>query len=158
MLEIAQLLESALANNRSGLRKAAMHSVSRMAPEMTLRELLDSDPGEAIRELTLIEFGEALLPMTHPVDRRRVHSPVADIEDGSIVAESDTPSGVDQSSEERTYRMILNTLAEGPKTIGQLGKAVEIDTAELRGYLSWMKRMGKVVSSGRARATRYTLP
>ncbi len=50
---------------------------------------------------------------------------------------------------------ILEALSAGPQTIGQLGKAVSLETAELRGYLAWMKRMGKVNSSGRARATRY---
>lgn len=145
MMEIAQLLESALANNRSGLRKAAIRSVSRMAPDMTLREVLGSEPGEAIRELTLRELGQALA--------------------GFRIAGADSPRRLvvaavqesDQSAEERVYRTILDALASGPQTIGQLGKVVGMEPEELRGYLAWMKRMGKVESSGRARATRYLL-
>ncbi len=142
MLEIAQLLESALAHNQTGLRQAAAQSLSRMAPEMTVRELLASQPGDAIRTLTLSELGAALTSMVRPSAGRRM------LVDSSKRA-------IPQSSEEQTYRQILEVLAEGPQTIGQLGKAVDIETAELRGYLAWMKRMGKIASSGRARATRY---
>ena len=46
-------------------------------------------------------------------------------------------------------------MADEPLTIGQIAKRVEIDTEELRGYLTWMKKMGKVTATGRARATRY---
>ena len=35
------------------------------------------------------------------------------------------------------------------------GKQLDIETIELRGYLTWMKRMGKIGSVGKARATRY---
>ena len=149
MLEIAQLLESALASNRSGLRKAAMQSVSRMAPSMTLREVLDSEPGEAIRELTLRELGHALAE--DPGVARVAEAAPRRLKVAAVEASSD------QSQEERTYRMILEALSSGPQTIGQLGKAVALETAELRGYLAWMKRMGKVTSTGRARATRYAL-
>jgi hypothetical protein len=154
MLEIAQLLESALASNRSGLRKAAMRSVSRMAPGMTLREVLDSEPGEAIRELTLRELGSALAPGRSDQER-----PERAVAGGGVRRRLQVAAPVesDQSDEERTYRMILDALSSGPQTIGQLGKTVELETTELRGYLAWMKRMGKVVSSGRARATRYSL-
>jgi hypothetical protein len=57
------------------------------------------------------------------------------------------------------YRRILEVLTTNPGlTIGQLAKRMDVDTMELRGYLSWMRRVGKVHSIGRARATRYSLP
>jgi DNA-binding IclR family transcriptional regulator len=57
------------------------------------------------------------------------------------------------------YRRILEVLARAPGlTIGQLAKRMDVDTLELRGYLAWMRRVGKVSSVGRARATRYSLP
>ena len=34
-----------------------------------------------------------------------------------------------------------------------LRKRIEVDTIQLRGYLSWMRKVGKVSSTGRARAT-----
>ena len=58
----------------------------------------------------------------------------------------------------RLYRQIIEACSHEPKTIGQLAKVVEVDVIELRGYLAWMKKMGKIDSSGRARATRYHLP
>jgi hypothetical protein len=36
-----------------------------------------------------------------------------------------------------------------------MAKRLDVDIEELRGYLTWMKKMGKVTSSGQARATRY---
>ncbi len=46
-------------------------------------------------------------------------------------------------------------MSDEPLTIGQLSKEIGIAVDELRGYLAWMKKAGKVTSSGRARATRY---
>ena len=135
MTEIAQLLESALENNRTGLRRAAMKTLSHFAevdPETTLAEVLDSEARDAIRQLTL----EALAPLTS----------------GAVA-----PSTVEASREERVYRVILEALASGPMTIGRLAKTVGVESDELRGYLSWMRQKGKIVSTGRARATRYAL-
>ena len=43
------------------------------------------------------------------------------------------------------YRRILEVLSDTPAlTIGQLAKRIDVDTVELRGYLSWMRRVGKV--------------
>lgn len=163
MTEIAQLFESALRNNRASLlRKAAMNTVARMSPQTTLRTLLESEAGEAIRNLTLTEFREALvgaglgpsasnadfLPDTDSdtsVGPRRRH-----IEPSRHTVSDDWQT----SREEELYRRILDAMNE-PITIGQLAKRVDLDVDELRGYVSWMKKMGKVTSSGRARATRY---
>jgi len=147
MTEIAQLFESALRQNRANLlRKAALNTVSRMPATMTLRELLQSEAGAAIRELTLRELSEAL-------------DGAAPASAGGRAAENDladeTASASDESREVRAYRQILEAIEEGPLTIGQLAKQVDIDVEELRGYLNWMKKMGKIGSSGRARATRY---
>ena len=62
-----------------------------------------------------------------------------------------------ESREARLYRQIIEAVGSEPKTIGQLAKVVDVDVVELRGYLAWMKKMGKIDSSGRARATRYHL-
>lgn len=154
MTEIAQLLESALRNKRSSLlRQAAMRTVARMPPETTIADLLDSDARDAIRDLTLDDLAEALaegaqdsLPTAHEVA-------AADEEAANVV---DAPAN-GASREERIFRRILAEL-DAPLTIGQLAKRLDMDTEELRGYLQWMKGMGRVESSGRARATRYSLP
>ena len=57
MTEIAQLFESALRQNQA---KAAMGTVARMPAETTLRELLESDAGEAVRALSLRDLAQAL--------------------------------------------------------------------------------------------------
>ncbi|MBK8264562.1 MAG: ArsR family transcriptional regulator [Nannocystis sp.] len=145
MTEIAQLFESALRQNRANLlRKAALNTVSRMPATMTLRELLQSEAGAAIRELTLRELSEALDGVA-PAGGRAAENDLAD----------ETAPASDESREVRAYRQILEAIEEGPLTIGQLAKQVDIDVEELRGYLNWMKKMGKIGSSGRARATRY---
>lgn len=148
MTEIAQLFESALRQNRASLlRKAAMNTVARMPPETTLRELLHSDAGDAIRELSLRDLTEALAGAglrTRGAGRRRQR-----------VVVGGHSQDWSESREERIYRQIFDAMADEPLTIGQLAKRVDIEVDELRGYLSWMKKMGKVTSSGRARATRY---
>jgi predicted transcriptional regulator len=142
MTEIAQLFESALRNNRSSLlRKAAINTVAKMPAETTLRDLLQSDAREAIRELTLDDLAEAL----DGKGRARA------VEAAPMPTEA-------QSPEEELYRRILDSLVSEPLTIGQLSKRLSMDTTELRSYLNWMKRMGKVQSNGRARATRYFVP
>ena len=61
MTEIAQLFESALRQNRANLlRKAAINTVAKMPAQTTLHELLSSEAGSSIRELTLVELREAL--------------------------------------------------------------------------------------------------
>lgn len=150
MTEIAQLFESALRNNRANLlRKAAVNTVTRMPPNTTLHELLGSDAAEAIRELTLQEFRSALEEggfveaAPKPRVRRRIQVHTSDSGEWT------------ETREEQIYRRILDAMSDSPLTIGQLAKRVDIDVDELRGYLTWMKKMGKVTSSGRARATRY---
>jgi predicted Rossmann fold nucleotide-binding protein DprA/Smf involved in DNA uptake len=156
MTEIAQLFESALRQNRASLlRKAAMNTVARMPASTTLRELLASDAGEAIRELTIKDLCEALAeaglgprPAATKGRRRAM--------DGGAGANAQSKSDDwSESREEQLFRRIMDAMADEPLTIGQLAKRVEIDTEELRGYLDWMKKAGKVTSSGRARATRY---
>jgi hypothetical protein len=160
MTEIAQLFESALRQNRASLlRKAAMNTVARMPPGTTLRELLSSDAGEAIRELTIKDLREALAEAglgprpagSAAIRGRRRAAPHA----GSEPAGQSKSDEWSESREEQLFRRIMDAMADEPLTIGQLAKRVEIETEELRGYLDWMKKAGKVVSSGRARATRY---
>jgi predicted Rossmann fold nucleotide-binding protein DprA/Smf involved in DNA uptake len=157
MTEIAQLFESALRQNQA---KAAMSTVARMPPETTLRELLDSDAGEAVRALSLRDLAHALREAGY---RSRGTLRLAVAGTGPAVAAGGSRKRVvaagnevwPESREERIYRRILDAMAGEPLTIGQLAKRLELDVTELRGYLNWMKKMGKVVSSGRARATRY---
>lgn len=143
MTEIAQLFESALQQNRASLlRKAALNTVARMPATMTLRELLHSEAGASIRELTIRELVEALSSVS--ARPRRLVAPAA--------VTVDEP---DESREARIFRQIVEALADGPLTIGQLAKQIDVDITELRGYLTWMKKNGRIGSSGRARATRY---
>lgn len=170
MTEIAQLFESALRQNRANLlRKAAINTVAKMPAATTLHELLSSEAGSSIRELTLVELREALAgfvtatsPSTSPstsssttngAGARRI--PAAN---PSSASASNGSSESPESREARLYRQIIEACGNEPKTIGQLAKVVEVDVVELRGYLAWMKKMGKIDSSGRARATRYHLP
>jgi len=148
MLEIARLLENALANNRSGLRKAAKQTLAHAPLTTTIRELLASEAGDAMRELTLADLEEALMTASGAETRKT-----------SGTRHKVATSADSQSREEYMYRRILEVLARSPSlTIGQLAKKLDVDTLELRGYLSWMRRVGKVSSTGRARATRYSLP
>lgn len=160
MTEIAQLFESALRQNRASLlRKAAMNTLARMPPATTLRDLLDSDAGEAVRELTLRDLVDALAQAGYRPSAR------GDSNGRSVTSTRARPAADDaaspstqweESKEERIFREILAALEDEALTIGQLGKRLDVDVEELRGYLAWMKKAGKVLSSGRARATRYT--
>lgn len=157
MTEIAQLFESALRENRAGLlRKAAKSTIARMPPSTTLASLLESDAGEAVRALTLTELTEALeeagLTPTPLGGRRRR---VIDGDSGGVDSRSDSAEWGGEAAEAQLFRRIIDAMADEPLTIGQLSKEVGIAVDELRGYLAWMKKAGKVTSSGRARATRY---
>lgn len=149
MTEIAQLFESALRQNRATLlRKAAINTVAKMPPSTKLSELLGSEAGASIRQLTLSELREALVALAPPAARKPA---------GAASAAS-TGNGAGESREVQVYKQILQAIEDEPLTIGQLAKRIDCDITELRGYLAWMKKMGKIDSSGRARATRYHLP
>jgi|GEM_PF-1246765 len=158
MTEIAQLFESALRENRASLlRKAAKSTIARMPPSTTLAALLESDAGDAVRALTLTEFSQALedagLSAVPAGGRRRR---VIDADGAGATSEhSDSAQWGGEAAEAQLFRRILDAMADEPLTIGQLSKEVGIAVDELRGYLTWMKKAGKVTSSGRARATRY---
>ncbi len=159
MTEIAQLFESALRQNRASLlRQAAKSTIARMPPSTTLKELLDSDAAEAVRALTLDELAEALaeaglessgVGAVPAVRRRRV------VEGAGQAPGSDSKQWGNEASDAQLFRRILDAMQDEPLTIGQLSKEVDVPVEELRGYLAWMKKAGKVISSGRARATRY---
>jgi hypothetical protein len=155
MLEIARLLENALANNRSGLRKAAKQTLAHAPLSTTIRELLASEAGDAMRELTLADLEDALLVASGNSASRSAGSSNGAAGGARKVVSTSADS---QSREEFMYRRILEVLSASPGlTIGQLAKQLDVDTLELRGYLSWMRRVGKIHSTGRARATRYTI-
>jgi predicted Rossmann fold nucleotide-binding protein DprA/Smf involved in DNA uptake len=166
MTEIAQLFESALRQNRASLlRKAAINTLVRMPPGTTLRELLDSDAGEAVRALTLSDLSSALqqagykgtrtsnIAAARPVGKAVV-APAAGRR-RKVDASGGTSDTWSESREERIFRQIIAATEHEPLTIGQMAKRLDVDIEELRGYLTWMKKMGKVTSSGKARATRY---
>lgn len=147
MTEIAQLFESALRQNRATLlRKAAINTVARMPATTKLSELLSSEAGASIRQLSISELREALGAL---VPAR----PAASAAEGEAAA-----NGAAEAREVQVYKQILTAIEDEPLTIGQLAKRIDCDIAELRGYLAWMKKMGKIDSTGRARATRYHKP
>lgn len=181
MTEIAQLFESALRQNRANLlRKAAINTVAKMPAQTTLHELLTSEAGSSIRELTLSELREALTGFVPAPGARRNGAsgsngnniPIGSNGNGAANHASGSLGGnlsasaaslagglaSPESREARLYRQIIEAVGSEPKTIGQLAKVVDVDVVELRGYLAWMKKMGKIDSTGRARATRYHLP
>lgn len=159
MLEIARLLENALANNRSGLRKAAKQTLAKAPLTTTIRELLSSEAGEAMRELSLADLEEALISAGGGSSRSNGSAGAGPGTGRAAVESKPSTSADSQSREEFMYRRILEVLTTNPGlTIGQLAKRMDVDTMELRGYLSWMRRVSKVHSVGRARATRYYLP
>lgn len=147
MTEIAQLFESALRQNRATLlRKAAINTVARMPATTKLSELLSSEAGASIRQLSISELREALGAL---VPAR----PTASAAEGESAA-----NGAAEAREVQVYKQILTAIEDEPLTIGQLAKRIDCDIVELRGYLAWMKKMGKIDSTGRARATRYHKP
>jgi len=142
MSQIAQLFESALQNTQtSRLRQAAQRTLEQMPASMTIGELLASEAGPMVRALNLAEITEAL-------GNKMSSRPVRVEMDES--ADEDSVEGA-------MFVAILQAVAEEPRTIGQLSKDLNIDLDELRGYLSWMKDVGKVTTTGRARGTRYHL-
>lgn len=156
MTEIAQLFESALRQNRANLlRKAAINTVAKMPAATKLSELLSSEAGASIRELTLSELREALAGFLPPEARARGQGAQL-----RRAAQGDAEAGgaSGESREVQVYKQILGAVENEPLTIGQLAKQIDCDVTELRGYLAWMKKMGKIGSTGRARATRYHLP
>ncbi len=160
MTEIAQLFESALRQNRASLlRKAAINTLVRMPPSTSLRELLDSDAGEAVRALTLSDLSSALQQAGYKGTRKAGPVPAATAPAGGRRRKVDVSGGASdswsESREERIFRQIIAATEHEPLTIGQMAKRLDVDIEELRGYLTWMKKMGKVTSSGQARATRY---
>jgi predicted Rossmann fold nucleotide-binding protein DprA/Smf involved in DNA uptake len=160
MTEIAQLFESALRQNRASLlRKAAINTLVRMPPSTSLRELLDSDAGEAVRALTLSDLSSALQQAGYKGTRQAAPVAAAPAPTGGrrrkVDASGGTSDSWSESREERIFRQIIAATEHEPLTIGQMAKRLDVDIEELRGYLTWMKKMGKVTSSGQARATRY---
>lgn len=163
MTEIAQLFESALRQNRATLlRKAAINTVAKMPATTKLSELLSSEAGASIRQLTLDELREALAGLvqpTKPARRELQHVAASNAAQASREYAAPAPAASEGESREVVmYKRILAAVEGGPKTIGQLSRLIACHVDELRGYLAWMKKMGKIESSGKARATRYHLP
>lgn len=147
MLEIGKFFESALRDQSAELKKAALGTVTQMGSRATLAELLSSAAGQGIRHLSLGDLLEAFdeapasLPAVSP----------------SLAADPEPAAQPSAEDSERIYLDILRHLGGDPQTIGQLAKSMDVGVSELRAYLDWMRSMGKVSTSGRARSTRYHL-
>ena len=144
MTEIAQIFESALHRNRENLhRRAALATLRGMPNTTTFKELLDSEAGEAILELSVAEFREAL----------EAHLEGA----GSLV--SDARDARPQEGDDlEIFRKIVNSL-DAPKglTLSELSELIGLGPDALKERIAWMKKAGKVVTVGRGRGTRYRL-
>ncbi len=160
MTEIAQLFESALRQNQA---KAAMSTVARMPPETTLRELIESDAGAAVRALSLRNLAQALrdagLSSRGTLGLVPGRVAVAPVGRKRVVAAPSVDPVWPESRDARMFLRIMDAVTDEALTIGQLAKRLELtsedDKDELRKRLKWMKDEGKIVSAGRARATRY---
>ncbi|WP_434416493.1 hypothetical protein [Nannocystis pusilla] len=117
-----------------------------------LSELLSSEAGASIRQLSISELREALAALV-PARAARPAAAAATTTENEGGA-----NGAGEAREVQVYKQILTAIEDEPLTIGQLAKRIDCDIAELRGYLAWMKKMGKIDSTGRARATRYHKP
>ena len=117
MLEIGKFFESALRDQSAELKKVALRELSKMGSEATLAELLASDLGQGIRHLSLRDVYETFVDAPAP----------------EAANESEEPARASGGSDqERIYLDILARLGDGPQTIGQLAKSMDLDAAELR--------------------------
>lgn len=156
MVEIGQFFESALRSQSAELKKAAMQAVANMGGSATIRDLLGSEAGQMIRQLSLRDLRDSLseLELESSLEEDDM---LSDLEAEATELAADDPDGTRESEQARMFREIVDALGHGPATIGQLSKDLDIDSDELRGYLDWMRSVGKVFTTGRARATRYNL-
>ena len=157
MVEVSHMIESAFRESQASLRKAAARTITRMNPQTTLRELLESEAGSAVRSLSLREFIQALselagLPAAGSSSARAATATTPT----RRVVTNDRNSAV--SEPERVYRAIVAALEIGSQSISELAAEVDVEHIKLRQYLRWMEENGKVARTGKARGTRYHLP
>lgn len=155
MDDLSRLIESALEENHATLRKAAMGTVASMGPSASVRDLLQSDAAMGIRSLSIRELAQALDEARQPRRRRRIAAPVTSSPASSGGASASR--GGDASERGDVFERIASVLASGPQTIGQLGRELDMETPDLRTFLQWMLKDGRLTRSGKARATRYHL-
>jgi hypothetical protein len=168
MVEVSHLIESAFRESQGSLRRAAIRTIAGTSPQTTLRELLDSDAGTAIRSLSLKEFMQALSELRERALPDLVLASSGDLGTKSGVQAGGpasptrrviaTDSQANVSDQERAYRGILAALEGGQKSISEISSRTGVDILKLRQYLRWMEDNGKVARDGRARGTRYYLP
>jgi predicted Rossmann fold nucleotide-binding protein DprA/Smf involved in DNA uptake len=130
-----------------------MNKIANMPGATTLHDLLEGDARDSIRALTIRELREALAN-AGLMAAGETSSAAGAGGSPSIRVRAANPTAED-TGEAELYRRILAAITQEPLTIGQLSKRIDVDVDELRGYLNWMKKAGKVASTGRARATRY---
>lgn len=147
MDDLSRLIESALEENHATLRKAAMGTIASMGADASLGDLLKSEAAMTIRSLSIRELAEALQEARNQPRRRRVVA--------SAGSAQTSQSGAKDHSD--IFGSISQLLAAGPQTIGQLGRELGLETPDLRSYLQWMLKDGRLTRSGKARATRYHL-
>ena len=149
MVEISQLIESALGESQASLRKAALRTLSKMSPELTLREMLESEVGPTLKTATLADFRDAVAhwqnERSDAETKRSNRRVIGDKSGGS-------------ADPEAVYLSILECLQVEPQSVAHLAVSLGLEIDELRGYLDWMQQVGKVVRTGKGRGTRYQLP
>lgn len=155
MDDLSRLIESALEENHATLRKAAMGTIASMGPNANVRDLLKSEAAMTIRSLSLSELAQALHEARAPRRRRHVGAPAGRAARTSAATTASTKVKTPQGDE--VFARISSVLAQGPQTIGQIGRELGLETPELRTYLQWMIKEGRLTRSGKARATRYHL-
>lgn len=147
MDDLSRLIESALEENHATLRKAAMGTIASMGPKARVGDLLKSDAAMTIRSLSLRELAQALKDAKEPRSSRRRIAGLA------AKPQQKTP----EQDRGDVFEGIVSVLRQGPQTIGQIGRELGLETPDLRTYLQWMLKDGRLTRSGKARATRYHL-
>lgn len=155
MDDLSRLIESALEENHATLRKAAMGTIASMGPDANVRDLLNSEAAMTIRSLSLSELAQALHEARAPRRRRRVGSPT--LRPAGVGTSITTTVKAKAPQGDEVFERISSVLGQGPQTIGQIGRELGLETPELRTYLQWMIKDGRLTRSGKARATRYHL-
>lgn len=142
MSNLAEMFEAALRKNQSKFsRETVVAALRASSPATTLSELgKDEDVAEALRALTLRDFGQLLAEhLPKPEGRRRL------VESADVQA----------TREAAIYLAILGATQSEALSIGELAERTDIPADELRQYIDWMIGVGKLEKHGRARGTRY---
>ena len=145
MSNLAEMFEAALRKNQSKFSRETVVAALRDAtPETKLSDLgRDEDVSDALRALTLRDFGQLLEEFVPRTAARRV------------VESSEVQTEAPDNRDATIYLTILDAASSEPLTIGELAERTDLPADELRDYIQWMIGVGKLEKHGRARGTRY---